>query len=262
MSKPIVDNGKKIDWGKTSKDYSKYRDIYPSLFYDKLRFFGIGLDGQRILDLGTGTGVIPRTLSRYGAKFVGTDISEGQIIEAKKLSKEQELDIDWKVCPAEETGMPDNSFDIITSCQCWWYFDKSRIIPEIIRILKPEGKLALMFMNWLPFEDKIAGKTEELVLKYNPDWKGGGFKGNDFSIPEWLNDDFEVNTFHKFKTYVQFSRETWKGRIRACRGIGASLSQEEVEKFDFEHEKILNEITLESFSVLHEAWFKIYNVKK
>ncbi len=258
MSKPIVDNGKEIDWGKTSGDYSKYRDIYPNEFYDKLHTLGIGVVGQRILDLGTGTGVIPRTLSKFGATFVGTDISREQINAAFALSKEKGLDIEWKVCPAEDTGLPDNSFDVITACQCWWYFDKSKIIPEAIRILKPQGKLALLYMNWLPYEDEIAAKTEDLVLKFNPDWKGFGFKGNMFSIPDYLDSKFSLNTYHKFRLNIPFTRESWRGRIRACRGIGASLTSTQVEEFDRQHDKLLREIAPERFNVLHEAWFEIY----
>lgn len=262
MSKPIVDNGRDIDWGKTSGDYSKYRDIYPDEFYQKLHLLGVGIEGQKILDLGTGTGVIPRTLTRYGAKFVGTDISKDQINAAIEISEEKGLDIEWKVCSAEDTGMPDNSFDIITACQCWWYFDKTKIVPEILRILRPKGKLALLYMNWLPYEDEIAAKTEELVLEYNPDWKGNGFKGNSFHMPEYLISDFTLHTYHKFRVHVPFTRESWRGRIRACRGVGASLSPEKVENFDHQHDAVLKKIAPESFSVLHEAWFEIYEVNK
>ena len=31
-----IDNGKEFDWGLASKDYAKYRDIYPAEFYQKL----------------------------------------------------------------------------------------------------------------------------------------------------------------------------------------------------------------------------------
>ena len=31
-----IDDGKAFDWGKTSKDYAKFRDIYPQKFYDKI----------------------------------------------------------------------------------------------------------------------------------------------------------------------------------------------------------------------------------
>ncbi len=81
-----IDCGKAFDWGKTSADYAKYRDIYPQEFYDKIVRRGVGIKGQNILDLGTGTGVIPRNMHSYGAKWTGTDISENQIEQAKLLS--------------------------------------------------------------------------------------------------------------------------------------------------------------------------------
>ena len=34
-----IDNGKPFDWGKTSLDYAKFRDIYPKEFYQKTGFF-------------------------------------------------------------------------------------------------------------------------------------------------------------------------------------------------------------------------------
>ena len=30
-----IDAGKAFDWGRTSEDYAKYRDVYPELFYKK-----------------------------------------------------------------------------------------------------------------------------------------------------------------------------------------------------------------------------------
>ena len=62
-----IDNGKAFDWGKTSADYAKYRDIYPQAFYDKIISRGLCVNGQRVLDIGTGTGVLQRNMYRYGA---------------------------------------------------------------------------------------------------------------------------------------------------------------------------------------------------
>ena len=84
-----IDNGKAFEWGRTSQDYGKYRDIYPASFYLNLLSMGIGLKGQNILDLGTGTGVLPRGLYPHGARFVGTDRSAEQIEVAKALAQEQ-----------------------------------------------------------------------------------------------------------------------------------------------------------------------------
>ena len=53
-----IDGGKPFDWGKTSKDYAKFRDIYPQEFYDKIRERKLCISGQTVLDIGTGTGVL------------------------------------------------------------------------------------------------------------------------------------------------------------------------------------------------------------
>ena len=70
-----IDHGKAFDWGRTSADYAKYRDIYPQEFYEKILNRGLCRDGQEVLDIGTGTGVLPRNMYPYGAKWTGTDIS-------------------------------------------------------------------------------------------------------------------------------------------------------------------------------------------
>ncbi len=115
-----IDKGKPFDWGKTSEDYAKYRDIYPQEFYDYILRLGLCKDGQKVLDLGTGTGVLPRNMYKYGAEWTGTDIAENQIQQAKELSREAGMDIEFLTVRAEEISFPDNSFDVITACQCIW----------------------------------------------------------------------------------------------------------------------------------------------
>ena len=110
-----IDNGKEFDWGLASKDYAKYRDIYPDAFYQKLVDLGLCVKGQSVLDLGTGTGVLPRNMYRFGAKFTGVDISENQIKQAVELSKSEGVDIDYIVASAETFEFPDKTFDVVTA---------------------------------------------------------------------------------------------------------------------------------------------------
>lgn len=244
-----IDNGKAFDWGRTSADYAKYRDIYPQEFYDKILALGLCKDGQRVLDIGTGTGVIPRNMYRYGAKWTGTDISENQIEQAKQLSNG--MDIDYYALPTEKLDFPDGTFDVITACQCFWYFDHEKVADCFYRMLKPNGKILVLYMAWLPFEDKIAGMSEKLVLKYNPNWTGGGEKVHPIFIPECYNDKFELAAHEEYKLNVPFTRESWNGRMKACRGVGASLSESETALWEAEHKKMLENNAPAEFDILH-----------
>lgn len=47
-----IDGGKSFDWGRTSQDYARYRDIYPDEFYQRIVDRGLCVSGQRVLDLG------------------------------------------------------------------------------------------------------------------------------------------------------------------------------------------------------------------
>lgn len=246
-----IDGGKAFDWGRTSEDYAKFRDIYPPEFYEKIAARGLCRDGRKILDIGTGTGVLPRNMYSYGGKWTGTDISENQIEQAKRLSKG--MDIDYYITSAEDTPFPENTFDDITACQCCWYFDHEKTAPVFGRVLKSGGRLIFLYMAWLPFEDEIAGESEKLVLKYNPDWSGAGETVHPIYIPPEYEKYFDIVYREEYYLDVPFTRESWNGRMKACRGVGASLSEEQVAQWEKEHKKLLAEIAPEQFSVKHYA---------
>lgn len=244
-----IDGGKAFDWGRTSADYAKFRDIYPQEFYGRIIGRGLCVNGQRVLDLGTGTGVLPRNMYRYGAKWTGTDISENQIEQAKILSRG--MDIDYYALPAEDIDFPDSTFDVITACQCFWYFDHENISHKLHRMLKPDGRILVLYMAWLPFEDKIAGASEELVLKYSPDWSGAGENVHPIFIPDCYRDGFELVYHEEYPLEVKFTRETWNGRMKACRGVGASLSDEKIAQWESEHMMLLEKIAPREFTIKH-----------
>ena len=254
-----IDSGRPFDWGRTSQDYAKYRDIYPPQFYEKIISRGLCTAGQRVLDLGTGTGVLPRNMYRFGAKWTGTDISENQIQQAKQLS--QRMDIDYYAMSAEELEFPDGSFDVITACQCFWYFDHEKITPELTRILKPGGRIAVLYMAWLPFEDKIAGASEELVMKYSPKWSGAGETVHPIYIPDCYNECFDMEYHEEYYLPVHFTRESWNGRMKACRGIGASLPPEKIAAWEKEHLQMLRENAPDEFDIRHYAAIVVLKMK-
>ncbi len=244
-----IDNGTPFDWGKTSLDYARYRDIYPQEFYQKIVDRGLCLDGQTVLDIGTGTGVLPRNMYRYGAEWTAADRSEEQIRQAKILS--EGMDIAYHAAAAEDLVFPDASFDVITACQCFWYFDHEVLKPRLYRMLRQRGSLLILYMAWLPSEDEIAGASEDLVLKYSPGWSGAGETIHPIHIPGHYTKDFSFVYHEEFTMRVPFTRDSWNGRMKACRGIGASLTEEKTALWEEEHKSLLARIAPERFEILH-----------
>ena len=257
-----IDAGKAFDWGRTSKEYAKYRDIYPDEFYKRIIDRGLCIEGQKVLDLGTGTGVLPRNMYRYGARWIGCDISPEQIEQAKILSSAGNMEIDFRTVSTEDIDFPEESFDVITACQCFWYFDHEKVMPKLSRLLKKDGRLLILYMAWLPFEDKIAGASEELVLKYSPNWSGAGETCHPIWIPDIAYEYFEMEDHEEYDLKVPFTKESWHGRMRACRGVGASLAAEELLKWDAEHRVLLERIAPEQFDVLHYAALAVLRKKE
>jgi SAM-dependent methyltransferase len=246
-----IDEGRSIDWGKTSADYSVYRPGPPESFYRRLLALDVGLRGQRILDLGTGTGVLARQFAQQGAVLAGIDISGEQIQAAKSLVDAEHIEIDFRVARAEEAPFPDRSFEVVTANQCWLYFDRTKAIPEVKRLLVEDGLLVMSHFSWLPRLDSIAAASEKLVLKYNPQWSSADYAGNSPPLPGWAEGILDVKAFFYYDEPIHFTRDTWRGRIRACRGIGAALSTGEVQRFDEEHDTLLKDIAGERFTILH-----------
>ena len=261
ISDKRIDDGKAFDWGKTSKEYAKFRDIYPEEFYKKIVNRGLCVNGQKVLDLGTGTGVVPRNMYKYGAQWTGTDISPEQIEQAKLLVSEGNMKIDFIAAATEQLDFPKESFDVITACQCFWYFDHEHVMPKLAELLKPNGKLLILYMAWLPAEDEIAGASEKLVLKYSPTWSGAGQTRRPNWVPDVAYKNFELEDHEEYDVMVPFTKESWHGRIRACRGVGASLSAEEIANWDREHRALLDQIAPEQFEIKHFAAITVLKKK-
>jgi SAM-dependent methyltransferase len=253
MPAPGTDGGNVIDWGKTSRDYSTWRPNYPDRFFRLLETLSVGVPGQRILDLGTGVGFLPLRFAQAGALVTGVDIAREQIEEARRRCDAQRLTAEFRIAAAEETDLPSAHFDVVTASQSWLYFDKDRVIAEVKRLLKPDGVLLTSHFSWLPRQDAVAKASEQLILQHNPKWTAADWSGEVPFIPKWAEDHFQLHAMFVFDEAIPFTWESWRGRIRACRGIGATLGPEQVEAFDQDHQALLRAITPDRFSVLHRV---------
>ena len=229
-----------VDFGRTAQDYAQHRPGLPQSFYDAIEQRGWIKAGQRALDLGTGTGLVARGLSARGLQVTGLDPSEELLAVARNASDE-DSDLSYVKGVAEDTGMESSSFDVVTAAQCWWWFSGDRAAQEIHRILKPGGRIIAPCFSYLPLKGNLAWETERIILKFNPGWP----KANNCGIFPDIVRDFDGASFQNVDTFsyvetIEFTRESWRGRMRTCNGVGAFLQKDAVAQFDAELEDLLS----------------------
>jgi SAM-dependent methyltransferase len=102
--------------------------------------------GKDIVELGCGTGYFGARLKRKGAgRVVGVDVTPAQLASARRANEECGLGLEFIEANAEETGLPDASFDLTISeygASIWC--DPYKWIPEAARLLRPGGELVFL----------------------------------------------------------------------------------------------------------------------
>jgi SAM-dependent methyltransferase len=121
--------------------------------------------GQRVLDVGCGTGVVAVTAARLGAKVSGLDLTPELLAEARENSRIAMVDIDWHEGDVEHLPFEPNTFDVVVSQFGHMFAPRPDVaVSEMLRVLKPGGTIA--FSTWPP--ELFVGRMFALVGSYMP----------------------------------------------------------------------------------------------
>lgn len=225
------------DFGLRSRDYAEQRPGFPDSFYDRIACFR-PLTGARVLDLGTGPGVVALPLAERGAIVIGTDISENQIAAARELAAARGLAdrCTFEVEPAERSRFESGRFDLITAGQCWHWFDHARALAECTRLLAPGGLLVIAHYCYLPQHSQVVRDSESLVLELNPSWKLANFNGLFPSLVDAVvTDAMKLCEQFAYDHDRAMTQAAWRARMRTCNGVGSGgMDPATVDRFDRE----------------------------
>jgi SAM-dependent methyltransferase len=139
-------------------EYERMRPGYPAAAVDWLAGrLGLG-PGRRVLDLGAGTGKLTRQLRATGADVVAVEPGPPMLAQLRAALP----DVEALVGAAEAIPLPDASVDAATAGQAYHWFDPDRAIPELHRVLRPDGGLGLIW-NWWDVRDPLQRRVVELT---------------------------------------------------------------------------------------------------
>ena len=121
--------------------------------------------GQRVLDVGCGTGPVAVTAARRGAKVTGLDLTPELLEHAKENSKVAEVEVEWRQGDAEALPFEDATFDVVVSQFGHIFAPRPEVaVKEMLRVLKPGGAIA--FSTWPP--ELVIGRCMLLTGQYLP----------------------------------------------------------------------------------------------
>ena len=120
-----------------SAEYAAYRPTYPRALVDYLA--GLCERTEQALDAGCGTGQLAVLLADRFDHVIATDASAQQIEKAEAHER-----VEYRVAPAEQSGLTEQTVDLITAAQAAHWFDLPAFYAEARRVGKPGAILALV----------------------------------------------------------------------------------------------------------------------
>ncbi|MEP9384521.1 class I SAM-dependent methyltransferase [Nocardioides sp. KR10-350] len=140
-AQPDPDRGATPDparsFGRVADAYDRGRPSYPR---DAVEWL-VGTEPVSVLELGAGTGKLTELLVSLGHDVFATDPDDAMLdVLSAKLP-----DVRATVGTAEQIPAGDGLYDVVVAAQAFHWFDAEKALPEIVRVLRPGGRLALLW---------------------------------------------------------------------------------------------------------------------
>lgn len=213
-----------------AEGYDKYRPSYPRKLIDYY-YQKVGFSPEHVIaDIGASTGLMSRLLLERGSRALCVEPNAD--MGAVAWDKLQEYSRwEWIAAPAEDTGLPDQSVDFITVAQAFRWIDQAKFAAECRRILRPKGKVALVW-NSRDREDARTRETWQICILVCPDFRG--FSGEE-ETPGDCRAFFQDGTYEQrvFPNDLQMDLDQFLGRYlsASCAPKRGGNGYEEFVKF-------------------------------
>ncbi len=191
-------------------DYVRYRPDYPVAATDQLSSELSLAPGVTVADIGAGTGLLTLPLVHTGADVLAVDPNEDMLTAARDYLGGHD-NVRIVVGSAEVTGLPDQSVDAITAGQAFHWFDHARAREEFLRVLRPGGKVALVWNAKAFGTSAFLASYERLLEERVPEFSQVRHeKSGDAEIIEFFGHEPEQ---HRFPHQQRFDWDGVLGRV-------------------------------------------------
>jgi len=143
-----------LSFGSQAAAYERGRPSYPPEAVDWLLAPTDTWAARDVLDLGAGTGKLTTRLVERGLTVIAVD----PIAEMLEMLRTALPDTPALLGSAEQIPLPDNAVDAVLVAQAWHWFDQEQAVAEIARVLRPGGRLGVLWNT----RDERSGWVKDL----------------------------------------------------------------------------------------------------
>ncbi|HEX4647491.1 MAG TPA: class I SAM-dependent methyltransferase [Steroidobacteraceae bacterium] len=152
------------DFSDAAEQYAASRPKYPESLFRSVAALAPATNGA--WDCGTGNGQAAVGLAAHFESVYATDTSEEQIAQALPHPR-----IEYRVAPAEHSGLKDGSVDIVSVAQALHWFDLRPFYEEVRRVVRPGGLIAVYGYTWFYLTPALDELTNRWLLEpIEPYW--------------------------------------------------------------------------------------------
>ena len=168
----------------------------------------------RAADIGAGTGKMSELLARGGLLVDAVEPSEAMRAQASAIEG-----VTWHDGVAEETGLPNDVYDIVVFAQSWHWMDPERAGLEAARILAPGGVLAIVWNQMavsIPWVHRLTRimRSGDVHRPDKPPTPGGGFTPMTLTQVAWEDRMTPEEILTLGTTRSSYIRSSEAGRAR------------------------------------------------
>lgn len=151
--------------------------------------------GSKVLDVGCGPGLFSMLLARSGMDVVGIDRSQRMVDEAVSNARSEGVDADFLRMDCQSMEFDDETFDAVVSRNViWTLVHPESCYSEMMRVLKPDGKMLIMDGNFYLNRDARAPENRksgrDLHSRHNTD-------GVDFGMIDRIAEDLPLSNVER-----------------------------------------------------------------
>lgn len=192
------------------ENYVRYRPGYPPEVIATLRAEEGLTDASVIADAGSGTGISAELFLREGCTVYAVEPNR-EMREAAERLLQKYPSFNSVNGTAQATTLADTSVDFVVAAQAFHWFDTPETRAEFTRILKPEGRIVLIWNERLLDATPFLREYEEMLLRFSPDY--ATVRHENIKAAELARFYRGSYTTHSFSNVQSFDYEGVAGRL-------------------------------------------------